>query len=257
MNDPRRRPRLQRAVVLLSVFAVVLAASLTVGLDRQGTPANAALPDSPFSCGSSDQNRQAVPMWAGNSGNDNASGVMRPCLSGVGITLNIPSQSNAATINDMRKLSDLGGTTIKTANGGLITNAYHIAFKNFTVNPAASGVTLATTSGTAPATPHSLTLAPDNGLTLGGSGVITDLLVDGDSVIVIELGFFLALACGAVGGSGGSTCTVQVKNVSGSFVALAAAFGIDTFTISRMSLKVYYLVSHTAAGGIPAAASLQ
>lgn len=261
MPDPRNRPRLQRAIVLSSVFLLALVASLSVGLDRQGTTARAALPDGPFRCGANDENRQPVTMWAGSMTADGALPSMNPCLSGVKTTLTIPSQSGAAKISSIRKLDAQNNISMKTASGETIPNVYHLGFKGFTINSTARGVNLRTTGGAA--TPHTLTLAHDAGAIFGGGDVITDLLVTGTSTIVIDPmpAMFLG-SCGMLGGTPSwafldGPCTVQVANISPDMVEFANAIGISTLTIRQMTLEIYYLVTHTATGGVPGGAALQ
>lgn len=259
MLDPHSRPRRQRALVLAAVFALALAGSLGLGLDKKGPAARAALPDSPFVCGAGDANRQPMKMWAGDMGADGSLGNMTPCLSGVKMTLNIPRQSGAATVSKLRKLDAQNDVTIKTANG-TVPNIFHVAFKGFTINSSARNVTLKSNGGTSLTTPHSLTLAPDAGAVFGGGDVITDLLVTGTSKIVIDpmpVAFFNT--CGLLGGGPAfsSTCTVLVKDISPNMVEFANAIGISTLTITEMNLDIYYLVTHTTTGGIPAGASVQ
>lgn len=253
------RPRLQRAIVFVSILAVAMVAALVAGPGRNGSAARAALPDGPYSCGASDQNRQPVKMWDGTMTSDGNNASMTPCLSGVALTLDIPDQSGAATISSIRKLDDNQNVAIKTADGSTIPGVYHLGFKGFTINGSATGVTLSTTSGTA--TPHTLTLAPDNGAIFGGGDVVTDLLVDGDSSITIQnMPFYVPIildTCALLGGSGGSTCTVKVKDISSGLVQLANAIGTSSFTIRKMSLKIYYIVTHTTAGGSPSGAAFQ
>ena len=254
--SPSNAPRLQRIVVLLAVTVMAVVTAVSVGAGRHGPQADAALPDGPFSCGPTDNNRQTVQLWNGTiSSSPTWVGTpMTPCLSGTAVTLTIPAADNSATISSVQRLTD--AMSIKTADGSTIGNVYQLGFKGFAVNSSASGVTLVTTSGTA--TNHYLKLAPDHGATFGGGSVVTDLLVDGDSTIVInDMPVSWLGTCGMLGGSGSSTCTVQVKNISKDLVSFANAIGISSFSIRQMDLKIYYIVTHDTAGGTPGAAAFQ
>lgn len=256
MPSPTRAPGLQRAIVFLSVTALAVVTAVTLGLGHQETRADAALPDGPFVCGPGDANRQTVNQWNGTiSSTPTWVGTpMRPCLSGTALTLTIPSKDNSATISSVQRLSD--AMNIKVADGSTIGNVYQLGFKGFTVNSTASGVTLTTTAGTA--TSHLLRLAPDNGAVFGGGEVVTDLLVDGESTIVInDMPVAWLGTCGMLGGTGGSTCTVQVKNISKDLVSFANAIGINKFNIRMMDLRIYYIVTHSTSGGEPGGAAFQ
>ncbi|UDY23204.1 hypothetical protein [Nocardioides sp. Kera G14] len=253
---PTRSPRLQRACVFAAVAALAIACLLTTGLDGRPGRADAALPDAPFSCGSSDQNRQSVSQWNGSISSSPTwvGTAMKPCLSGTALTLTIPAKDNSATISSVQRLT--GAQNIKIADGTTIPNVYQLGFKGFTINSTASNVTLKTTAGTVGS--YELKLAPDAGAVFGGGDVVTDLLVDGDSTIVInDMPVSFLGTCGMLGGSGSSTCTVQVKNISQDLVSLANAIGISSFSIRQMDLKIYYIVTHNTSGGDPSGAAFQ
>lgn len=249
-----RSPGRQRLVAFLAVLSFAVTTAVTLGVDRHGNHAEAALPDGPFSCGANDQNRQGVQMWNGSMGSSAYVGWVYPCLSGTQLTLTIPAADNSATISSVSRLK--GPMSITLADGSTISNVYQLGFRGFTVNPSARGVTLQTTAGTGSA--HRLRLAPDAGAVFGGGDVVTDLLVTGDSQITINdmpLSFFGT--CGLLGGSGSSTCTVQVQDMSQSLVEFANLIGITTFQIRQMDLKIYYIVTHNASGGTPSGAAFQ
>lgn len=244
----------QRVFVLAAALGFLTVAALSLGPGPRGEQADAALPDGPFNCGASDQNRETVQLWNGSMSSSAFVGQMTPCLSGTQMTLTIPPADNSATISSVSRLK--GPMTIKTADGGTISNIYQVGFKGFTINNSARNVTLQTTGGTA--TNHRLRLAPDAGAVFGGGDVVTDLLVTGDTKIVINdmpISFFGT--CRLLGGSGGSTCTVLVQNLSDSMVDFAAAIGITNLQIRELDLKSYYIVTHSSNGGTPSGVALQ
>src|SRR5690606_22991986 len=109
-------------------------------------------------------------------------------------------------------------------------------------------------SGTAnpkPKVDYVLRLKPDGPATMGGNGVITDLVVTGDSKFSVDVNQVTAgtLGCTLAGGSviggvlgiGAHTCQgVTVSSMAG----LAWITGVKSYSIRQLDMQFHYLSTH-------------
>jgi hypothetical protein len=282
-----------RKVQRLVVFAMLwlIAAAAVWFVPWGGTAAQAQSQSSayqPFACAQSGggNRRQTVPLANANV-NGTTSGVFYPCISGVPWRFQAGDLSNFNNNSaDGIDIAYVNGVYSKTnptiywASSGS-SGLYGVAFKDLQIctgsNTPASGCTLsasntdsatnndvalyADSSGTAspkPKTNYVLRIAPNGPITIGGNGVITDLLATGGSRFSVNMGDVLAgsIGCTAAGGGviggtfgvGAHTCqgiTVSALN------SLSWLTGVASYHIRELDLTFYYLATHAGSTADP------
>lgn len=268
--------RRQRLLVVLAVLAVAAAAVLVprVGDDARGQAQSGGY--QPFACdqpGSANpqQRRQEVQLDNG-SGDFNAAGRTYPCLAGVRWHLqsgNVTTSNPDAAIGQIRTAygRKFPGTVYYAAAGSR-TDLYQVAFSGLQfctsrTNPVSACPAAGTTdiqlyadSGDAPApksaTPYRLTIKPDQAITIGGTGVWTEVLATASSsftVPVAQLPTATHLACGIVGGTArggflgiGGTCELSAEDFAGGLAQWLG--GGSNYTLLGVNLDFFYLVTH-------------
>lgn len=266
----------QRLLVGLAVLALAAAAVLA---PRSGDGALGQAPSSahqPFACdqpGSSNpqQRRQEIQLDNG-SGDFNASGRMHPCLAGVRWHLqsgNVATSDSGAAIGQIRTAygRKFPGTVYWAAAGSR-TDLYQVAFSGLQfctgdTTPVGACPSAGTTdiqlyadSADAPAPKsagnYRLTIDPDQAITIGGSGVWTEVLATASSsftVPVAQLPTATHLACALVGGTArggflgiGGTCELSAADFAGDLAQWLG--GGENYTLLGVNLDLYYLVTH-------------
>ena len=276
MRPPEAAAGRQRLVVVLAVL-VVGAAFLLV--PRVGDVASGQAPQAsyqPFLCdqpgsGNPQQRRQDVQLDNG-AGDFDAAGRMYPCLAGVRWHLqsgNVATSDPGVAIGQIRTaFGRKFPSTVYYAAAGSRTDLYQVAFSGLQfcsgdTTPVAACTPSGTTdlqlyadSGDAPApksaTNYRLTIDPDQAITIGGSGVWTEVLATANSsftVPVAQLPTATHLACGLVGGTArggflgiGGTCELSASDFAGDLAQWLG--GGENYTLLGVNLDFYYLVTH-------------
>lgn len=266
----------QRLLVGLAVLALAAAAVLA---PRSGDGALGQAPSSahqPFACdqpGSSNpqQRRQEIQLDNG-SGDFSAAGRMHPCLAGVRWHLqsgNVATSDSGAAIGQIRTAygRKFPGT-VHWAAAGSRTDLYQVAFSGLQfctgdTTPVSACPSAGTTdiqlyadSADAPAprsaSNYRLTIDPDQAITIGGSGVWTEVLATANSsftVPVSQLPTATHLACALVGGTArggflgiGGTCELSAADFAGDLAQWLG--GGENYTLLGVNLDLYHLVTH-------------
>lgn len=266
----------QRLVVVLAILAV---AATTILVPRPGDGARGQAQSNayqPFACdqpGSSNpqQRRQEIQLDNG-AGDFNAAGRMYPCLAGVRWHLQSGNVTTSSTTPAIGQIRTAYGrefpNTVYYAAAGSRTDLYQMAFSGLqfctgdTTPISACAPTgtkdiqlyadTADAPGPKAATNYRLTITPDQAITIGGSGVWTEVLATANSsftVPVAELPTATHLACGLVGGIArggflgiGGTCELSASDFSGTLAQWLG--GGENYTLLGINLDLYYLVTH-------------
>lgn len=266
----------QRLVVVLAVLSVAVAAIVLPGPgdDARGQARSSAY--QPFACdqpGSSDpqQRRQEIQLDNG-AGDFTAAGRMYPCLAGVRWHLQSGNVTTSSTTPAIGQIRTAYGrkfpNTVFYAAAGSRTDLYQLAFSSLQfctgdttpIGACAPGGTtdiqLYADSADAPgpksAANYRLTIDPDQAITIGGSGVWTEVLATANSsftVPVAELPTATHLACALVGGTArggflgiGGTCELSASDFAGDLAQWLG--GGENYTLLGVNLDLYYLVTH-------------
>ncbi|HET7736750.1 MAG TPA: hypothetical protein VFK52_12290 [Nocardioidaceae bacterium] len=202
----------QRVVVLLSLVALLVAATITTGGRDELAHAAGA-------CGPNDAYRNTLQLY-------NGAGTVRPCLSKVTINVRIPQsgQSHFFDIQKIRIIED--NVTLRYADGTTESGLKHITFESFNVR---DNMTL-TVDGAG----YDVKMTPDTAATIGGTGVNTDLWVTGDSFVTVSsiLLFF-------------GICTTASVNL---FSSLSWLLNGSSWTGCGMNLDVRYMALYRPTG---------
>ncbi|QSR28165.1 hypothetical protein CFH99_21315 [Nocardioides aromaticivorans] len=268
--------RRQRWLVLGAILVVATASVLLPRTGDRALGQGRSSAYQPFACdqpGSADpqQRRQEVQLDNG-AGDFNAAGRMHPCLAGVRWHL----QSGSVTTSDpglaIGQIRTAYGrkfpNTVYYAAAGSRTDLYQVAFSGLQfctgdTTPVAAcpasgtnDIQLYADSGDAPAPKaagnYRLTIDPDQAITIGGSGVWTEVLATANSsftVPVAQLPTATHLACGLVGGTArggflgiGGTCELSASDFAGDLAQWLG--GGENYTLLGVNLDFYYLVTH-------------
>lgn len=122
---------------------------------------------------------------------------------------------------------------------------------NLTRNDSGMYARSAGTASNAPTKPYVLRMAPDGPVTLGGGGVLTDILAEGTSTFTvgpenITLG---GTGCGIAGGQKWPSGTFDTMHTCqgitlADMAGLAWILGVNTFYLKQINLDFKYLLTH-------------
>lgn len=268
--------RRQRWLVLAAILVVAAAAVLVPRTGDRALGQGRSSAYQPFPCdqpGSTDpqQRRQEVQLDNG-AGDFNATGRMHPCLAGVRWHLqsgNVTTSDPGLAIGQIRTAYGRKfPITVYYAAAGSRTDLYQVAFSGLQFctgdttpvgacpSSGTNDIQLYADSGDAPApksaSNYRLTIDPDQAITIGGSGVWTEVLTTANSsftVPVAQLPTATHLACGLVGGTArggflgiGGTCELSASDFAGDLAQWLG--GGENYTLLGVNLDFYYLVTH-------------
>jgi len=274
----------QRLVVVLALFVVILAVVAWPG--NVGTSAVAQDQSDayqPFHCQqgtTAQQRRQAIQQkGSGTDQNFNGSGYARPCVSGVKWHMQAGNLSDSNTSDVIASVHGINARSLtdKVFFAGSGSQAlYQLAFKDlvFADNVADYGpIRLTADSATSPdvqsPTAHTLSITPDGPITIGGSGVRTEVVATGDSYFAIPwakvqemsgLADLVGKGSICTAGYSGNVCKIKLSTLAGSGSGLlgsliaaivsSLAQGGD-FNLINLNLDFYYLWTHRMDGSDP------
>lgn len=245
------------------------------------------------SAGQTGQGRRETVTLSNDSVNGDISGTYAfPCLSGVPWRMqvglaNTAANGTAVPTQNPWVLGVVEGMYAKNPNNDFLfaaagqSSLYQIAFKalrlctaagapvsqcgigvnnidsgtNLTRNDSALFASSAGTVSPQPSKPYVFRIAPDGPVTIGGSGVITDVVAEGTSKFSVgpENITIGGTGCGIAGGTkydeGDFLATMHTcQGISlSSMAGLAWILGVKTFYLKQIDLNFQYLITHGGA----------
>ncbi|MBO0843235.1 MAG: hypothetical protein J2O46_08620 [Nocardioides sp.] len=261
--------RRQRLVVIVALALFVMSFSAWPRTDDPRARADAqAQSDAyqPFQCraGTSGQGHRQNLTLDNGSGGFNASGHMYPCVSGVEWTFSAGdvNSSGSTVVASINKVYAQQAPAMSFAAAGSRSDLYQLSFDSLVFNSAATNIRLGANSASTyaspkPATPYNLTITPDGPITIGGSGVTTEVWATGASSFTVPasqlpcLGVVVFGVCGGLGGTllcaavgtvHGNNCQIQLSTFGSNLVQLLTKG--SNWSIIGLDLHFDYLVTH-------------
>jgi hypothetical protein len=241
------RTRVQRLIVVAACLGLLLAMSAVRDSVEPATAQSFANSQAylPFQCGGSGiARRQTMGLYdsgRNRAGNDTAApGQMFPCLSGTEWHLsfgNLSDNQNRGSVHSVN-ISDFHSNNWTMAGGNTVTNIYQLSFDSFVIGSSVNNVSLTTVRNTPVSgeSPYVLGFAPQGGITIGGSGVMTDMLVDGNSQLDAQ-------------GTSVFGLKIWVTIKISTYTSISWLLTSNDFPLSGVDLYFYYLTTHVSDPG--------
>ena len=165
---------------------------------------------------------------------------MFPCLSGTLWNMQFGNINDSTQRGSVQAVNifDSSGTTFPFAGANGANNLYHLSFNNFIINDAANNVVMKTTRNTPVSgqSPYELRFTPAGGATIGGNGVMTDMLVTGTSEIRAQ-------------GTGPFGIKLWLKLAIEDYGGVSWLLTSNDFPVAGVNLSFYYLTTHVSNPG--------